>query len=204
VLGSYKAGKQEGYKAGKLGGRKAIKLAGRKPWKFLNLQASWLSSFQALNSAISYELFQLSSFQASQLSSHRVFGVCPASVANLKVEECLRKSRGYIKIKSDMIDSEVSFIYISGQYILGQEKQLPYKGRKVLYFIGCAVVDTSCCGPGGCSYALVPGFVIHWKYRLTPENLPVTQVDPIWNTDVQKELRRLIKQKEPVQQVDFE
>jgi hypothetical protein len=166
-------------------------------------------------------------------------------VANLKVEKCLRGacrgvarksedgSRGYIKIKSDMIDSEVSFIYIfcglkgmpverqlapidfihpilnkavrtiSGHYILGHEKQLPYNGRKVLYFIGCAVVDTSCCGPGGCSYALVPGFVIHWKYRLTPENLPVTQLDPIWNTDVQKELRRLIKQKERVQQVNF-
>jgi hypothetical protein len=93
---------------------------------------------------------------------------------------------------------------ISGHYILSQEKRLPYNGRKVLYFIGCAVVDASCCGPGGCSYAMVPGFVRHWKYRLTPENLPVTQVDPIWNTDVQKELRRLIKQKEPVQQVNFQ
>ena len=92
---------------------------------------------------------------------------------------------------------------ISGHYILSQEKRLPYNGREVLYFIGCAVVDASCCGPGGCSYALVPGYVKQWKYRLTPEILPVTQVDPIWNKDVQKELRRLIKQKEPVQQVDF-
>ena len=93
---------------------------------------------------------------------------------------------------------------ISGHYILSQEKRLPYNGREVLYFIGCAVLDTSCCGPGGCSYALVPGYVKQWKYRLTPENLPVTQVDPIWNTDVQKALRRLIKEKEPVQQVNFE
>ena len=93
---------------------------------------------------------------------------------------------------------------ISGHYILSQEKRLLYNGREVLYFIGCAVVDAACCGPGGCSYALVSGYVKQWKYRLTPENLPVTQVDPIWNTDVQKALRRLIKEKEPVQQVNFE
>ena len=93
---------------------------------------------------------------------------------------------------------------ISGHYILSQEKRLLYNGREVLYFIGCAVVDASCCGPGGCSYALVPGYVKQWKYRLTPENLPVTQVDPIWNTDVQKALRRLIKEKETVQQVNFQ
>ncbi len=93
---------------------------------------------------------------------------------------------------------------ISGRYILSQEKRLSYNGREVLYFIGCAVVDASCCGPGGCSYALVPGYVKQWKYRLTPENLPVTQVEPIWNKDVQKALQRLIKKKDPVQQVDFE
>jgi len=39
---------------------------------------------------------------------------------------------------------------------------------------------------------------------LTPDNLPVTQVEPIWNKGVQKALKRLIKEKEPVQQVDFE
>ena len=93
---------------------------------------------------------------------------------------------------------------ISGHYILSQEKRLPYNGREVLYFIGCAVLDTSCCGPGGCSYALVPGYVKQWKYRLTPENLPVSQIDPILNKDVQKELQHLIKGKEPVQQVNFE
>jgi hypothetical protein len=92
---------------------------------------------------------------------------------------------------------------ISGHYILSQEKRLSYNGRQVLYLIGCAVVDASCCGPGGCTYALVPGYVTQWKYRLTPDNLSVTQVNPILNKDVQKALRRLITEKEPVQQVNF-
>jgi hypothetical protein len=93
---------------------------------------------------------------------------------------------------------------ISGHYILSQEKRLSYNGREVLYLIGCAVVDASCCGPGGCTYALVPGFVKQWKYRLTAENLSVTQVDPIRNKADQQELRRVIMEKEPVQQVDFD
>ena len=93
---------------------------------------------------------------------------------------------------------------ISGHYVLSHEKRLSYNGRQVLYLIGCAVVDASCCGPGGCTYAQVPGYVTQWKYRLTPDNLSVTQVDPIRNKDVQKALRRLIMEKEPVQQVNFE
>mgnify|MGYP000287760199 CR=1 FL=1 len=109
-------------------------------------------------------------------------------------------------------DAPIDFIHpvlnkavrtIGGSYILSQEKRLSYNDRQVLYFIGCAVVDTSCCGPGGCSYALVPGYVKQWKYRLTPDNLSVTQVNPIRNKDVQKALQRLIMEKEPVQQVDF-
>ncbi len=93
---------------------------------------------------------------------------------------------------------------ISGHYILSREKQLSYNGRKVLYLIGCAVVDASCCGSGGCAYALVPGYIKQWKYKSTPDNRSVTQVETISNKAVQKALRRLIKEKEPVQQVDFE
>ena len=92
---------------------------------------------------------------------------------------------------------------ISGRYILGREDRLVYRGREVLYLIGCAVVDASCCGQGGCAYALVPGYIRQWKYRWTPDHRPVTQVEPIGDEDVQKALRHLIKEKEPVQQVEF-
>jgi hypothetical protein len=93
---------------------------------------------------------------------------------------------------------------ISGHYILGQEKRLSYSGREVLYFIGCAVVDASCCGPGGCSYALVPGYVKDWKYKTGSDDLSVSRVEPIRDAGVQSGIRRVIMKKEPVQQVDFE
>ena len=93
---------------------------------------------------------------------------------------------------------------ISGHYILSQEKRLSYNGRQVLYLIGCAVVDASCCGPGGCTYALVPGYIKEWKYKAGRDDLFVSRVEPIRDADVQSEIRRLIMKKEPVQQVNFD
>ena len=92
---------------------------------------------------------------------------------------------------------------ISGHYILSQEKRLSYNGRQVLYLIGCAVVDASCCGPGGCTYALVPGYIKEWKYKTGHDDLFVSRVEPIRDAGVQSEIRRLILKKESVQQVDF-
>jgi hypothetical protein len=93
---------------------------------------------------------------------------------------------------------------ISGHYVLSTENRLPFNDRQVLYFIGCALVDSSCCGKGGCTYALVPGYIRQWKYKLNAGNLSVTQVEPIRDKGVRQQLRLLIREKEGIQQVNFE
>jgi hypothetical protein len=93
---------------------------------------------------------------------------------------------------------------ISGHYILSRKNRLRFNDRQVLYFIGCAVVNSSCCGTGGCAYALVPGYIRQWKYKLKAGNLAVTRVELIRDKDDRHELRLLIKEKEGVQQVNFE
>ncbi len=93
---------------------------------------------------------------------------------------------------------------VSGYYVLFKENRLAFNGRKVLYFTGCAAVDSACCGPAGCTYALLPGYIRQWKYKLNRHNLSVTQVEPIRDKGDQEGLRRLIKQKERVQQINFE
>ncbi|MEE9497185.1 MAG: hypothetical protein V3V39_11715 [Desulfobacterales bacterium] len=92
---------------------------------------------------------------------------------------------------------------ISGHYILRTENRLPFNDRQVLYFIGCAVVDSSCCGTGGCAYALVPGYIRQWKYKLNAGNLSVTKVELIRDKGDRQQLGQLIKEKEGVQQVNF-
>jgi hypothetical protein len=93
---------------------------------------------------------------------------------------------------------------IGGSYILSQEKRLSYNDRQVLYFIGCAVVEASCCGPGGCTYALVPGYIKDWKYKTGDDDISVSRVEPIRDEDEQSEISKVIMKKESVQQVNFE
>ena len=101
-----------------------------------------------------------------------------------------------------VLDEEVRTV--SGRYILSQEKRLSHNGREVLYYLGCAVLDSSCCGPGGFAYALVPGYIEKWKYRVNSDDRWVTQVKPLGDKAEQEKLRRLIKEKEFVQQVNFQ
>ena len=59
---------------------------------------------------------------------------------------------------------------IGGYYVFDREIRLPYNGREILYFVGYAVLDSSCCGAGGCAYVFVPGFIIQWKYQKSPDH----------------------------------
>ena len=92
---------------------------------------------------------------------------------------------------------------IGGHYVFNKEGRLTFDSRQVLYLVGYAVVDTSCCGVGGCAYALVPGIVKGWKYKKDDDGLSVSQIEPIIDADQQQEIRRLIQKKEIVQQVTF-
>ena len=92
---------------------------------------------------------------------------------------------------------------IGGHYILVKEARLPFHGREILYLVGHAAFDTTCCGPGGCAYALVPGVVRSWQSSRTEEGLAVSQVEPVREPDTQNEIRSLLEQLETVQQVVF-
>ncbi len=93
---------------------------------------------------------------------------------------------------------------IGGGYTLIKEERLPMGGREVLFVIGHAVFDTSCCGTGGCGYAIVPGFIEEWKHKKNASGRFVSRVKPIKDAELQKEIRLIIKQKEMVQEVRFE
>jgi len=92
---------------------------------------------------------------------------------------------------------------IGGHYVLVKEARLPFHGRDILYLVGHAAFDTTCCGAGGCAYALVPGFVLRWQSSRTEEGLAISQVEPVREPNTQNEIRRLIGQLETVQQVVF-
>ncbi len=92
---------------------------------------------------------------------------------------------------------------IGGHYVFNNEHRLSFDGRDVLYLVGYAVVDTSCCGVGGCAYAMVPGYVRAWKYKKNETNEPISLIEPVCDINDQAAIRQLIQKKEVVQQVTF-
>jgi hypothetical protein len=93
-----------------------------------------------------------------------------------------------------------------GHYVLVKEMCLPFQGREVLVLVGYTVFDTACCGMGGCSYAVVPGFVLDWRHRTGEDGWPVSRLEPVRDKVVQEELRRLIGEEERggIQQILFQ
>ena len=103
----------------------------------------------------------------------------------------------HTKLKDDIITS------ISGHYTFDDERHLYYEDRDVLYLTASAVIDSSCCGAGGCLFALVIGFVLNWHIKKDKNNLPVSIVDTISDQIVRNNISNAIIIEANVSQVNF-
>jgi len=92
---------------------------------------------------------------------------------------------------------------IAGYYVIETEARVPFEGREVLVATGHMVLDNSCCGIGGCGFAIVPGYVLRWKGSKNQSNEPVSEVEPVREDREKQALRRLILELDGVQQVNF-
>lgn len=99
------------------------------------------------------------------------------------------------------INQEVTFI--AGYYLPEDEKKISYQGKELLYIIGFAEINNSCCGVGGCRYALVPGYVVDWKSKENESGIPVSTVQTIVDEKSKNEIYEQLKKKEMINQIQF-
>ena len=92
---------------------------------------------------------------------------------------------------------------IGGDYLLEQEHTAPIDAGEVLYFTGVFSLDRSCCGVGGCAYALVPGIVVAWKYKTGEDGQPVSRVRPVRDERTRQRIVDIVKKADPLRQVTF-
>jgi len=109
------------------------------------------------------------------------------------------KEKDFVHVE---LDKEITAI--GGHYVLTKEVRLPYQNREILYLAGYAVYDTTCCGAGGCGYALVAGYIENWKYKTNGNGQAVTKTEPITDKNIQQDVRTLIEKSELVNQVRFD
>lgn len=111
----------------------------------------------------------------------------------------MAKTREYAHLG---LDSDCNCLV--GHYTPQREVRLAYNGREVLYVVGQAVIEAACCSaPGTWSYVLVPGYIVGWQKKKNERGLPVSEVEPITGKESQAKLRKLIREKESIPQVDF-
>lgn len=91
---------------------------------------------------------------------------------------------------------------IGGHYVFTKEAVLEHETGNILYFVGCAVTDRSCCGPGGCGYAVVAGYVVSLSCDDAQGSQPFSDLAPVPET-LHEEVARAIKFREGLSQVQF-
>jgi hypothetical protein len=94
--------------------------------------------------------------------------------------------------------------FFGGGYLFVEEGKLPYRGKEVLYLVGMAGIEASCCGTGGCAFIKVPGYIRAWKRGQNEAGRPISEVERIEVQDQRKEIQGLLKERHPdFSQVEF-
>jgi hypothetical protein len=94
--------------------------------------------------------------------------------------------------------------FFGGSYVLIEEGRISCRGKEVLYVIGVAGLDASCCGRSGCAFAKVPGFLNRGKMKRDESGRRISEVERIKDIKTQQEVSRLLKEKYPqVSQIEF-
>ncbi len=94
--------------------------------------------------------------------------------------------------------------FFSGSYVFIEEGRVPCLGKEVLFFIGLAEVQASCCGRGGGGFIKVPGFLLSWKAAVTEGGQPVSEIERVSDEDSRREIRKLLTERYPAfTQVEF-
>lgn len=92
---------------------------------------------------------------------------------------------------------------ISGYYIPREEHTLTHNGQEIIYVLGQACIDASCCGSAAWSYIQVPGFLIRKHVRGGGSTPPVSEVEPIQDQETRDTIRELLSKEHPGAQIEI-
>ena len=90
-----------------------------------------------------------------------------------------------------------------GYYTPLKEVRLKYNNREVLYMVGHAVLESSCCGSAKGKYVTVPGYIVKWQSTKNEDGLPVSEVELISGEEARKNIKQLIREAEAISQIEF-
>ena len=106
-----------------------------------------------------------------------------------------------IDYSHQVLDQDIHFP--TGYYTPFEEVRLQYGDREVLYIIGQATVEASCCACGSCGYAVVPGYLLSWKNQKKEAGQIISEVEPIKDDETRRQIARIIREREGISNIKF-
>ncbi|MCA9519436.1 MAG: hypothetical protein KC609_00620 [Myxococcales bacterium] len=92
---------------------------------------------------------------------------------------------------------------VAGHYTIQKELTIALDDELALVAVGFMLVDTSCCGAGGCGFAVVPGFLRRPRFGRDAEGRELSEVEPVADPESRRRIEERLRASELVQQVRF-
>ena len=94
--------------------------------------------------------------------------------------------------------------FVSGAYAIDFERKLTYADREVLYLLGSTESLCNCCGDCGViRFISIPGFIKAWQCKTNEAGLPVTEVEPINDPTIRREIKRILEAEHDLNNIEF-
>ena len=94
--------------------------------------------------------------------------------------------------------------FFGGGYSFIEEGKLAYRGKEVLYSLGIANMEASCCGMRGYAFIKVPGYVLSWRKRIDEDGRALSEIEKIEDEESQRAIRKILEEKFPgFSQIEF-
>jgi hypothetical protein len=91
----------------------------------------------------------------------------------------------------------------SGYYQPIKEELIDFDGRQVLYVLGSACIEASCCGIGSWAYVRVEGYVVGEEDVSDENGGKATQIDTITAEGDKAAIGALLLEKHPGARIEF-
>jgi len=91
----------------------------------------------------------------------------------------------------------------SGYYQPLEEGFLDYEGKRLLYTLGTACIEASCCGRGSWNYLRVEGYVVEDDAADRQAGGQPLEIDTIEDANERAELSKVLLEKHPGVRIEF-
>jgi hypothetical protein len=94
--------------------------------------------------------------------------------------------------------------FFGGGYSFIEEGKFAYQRKEVLFSVGIANLEASCCGTWGCGFIKVPGYVLSWKTPVDEQGQVLSEIERVEDQESQREIRKILEEKFPgFRQIEF-